>query len=132
MLRVRTYIAPSTIAGIGLFAAAPISRGQLIWKRDEQLDLECDLRDLPDNPILRDTLMHYGYRTGEDPIYVLCGDDARFMNHAAQPNADDVGDLTIARRDIAVGEEITCDYAKFDHGFAERHFVRETADMAAA
>ncbi|MCP4382306.1 MAG: SET domain-containing protein [Hyphomicrobiales bacterium] len=130
MLRVKTYIAPSPIAGIGLFAASPIRRGQLIWKRDEGLDRDYDLRDFPENSIARDTLKHYGYRTGRDPVYVLCGDDARFMNHAARPNADDVGDLTIACRDIAAGEEITCDYAKFDHGFAERHFVREAADAA--
>ncbi|WP_421725253.1 SET domain-containing protein [Bauldia sp.] len=126
MLRVKTYIAPSPIAGIGLFAAEPIRCGELIWKRDEQFDRAYDLRDLPRDSLLRDTLLHYGYRPGSDPVYVLCGDDARFMNHADRPNADDVGDLTIACRDIAAGEEITCDYARFDAGFAERDFARST------
>jgi len=37
------------------------------------------------------------------------------MNHADAPNCDDSGDtFTVARRDIAAGEELTCDYRSFD------------------
>ena len=125
MLRVRTTIGPSTIEGIGLFAAEPIPRGTVIWELDERFDRSYDLRNLNDaDTLLLDMLETYGYRPTEDPVFVLCGDNARFMNHAEQPNCDDIGDLTIAQRDIAAGEEITCDYAKFDHGYAEREFIK--------
>ncbi|MCB1496704.1 MAG: SET domain-containing protein, partial [Bauldia sp.] len=73
----------------------------------------------------------YGYQPADAPVFVLCGDNARFMNHSSKPNADDIGDLTIACRDIAKGEEITCDYAKFDRGFAERDFILATAQGGA-
>ena len=53
------------------------------------------------------------------------------MNHSDAPNCDDVDDLTIAVVDIAEGEEITCDYAKFDRGFAERDFILATAQGGA-
>lgn len=133
MLRVRTELSASPIAGLGLFAAEPIPRGTLIWKRDEAFDREYDLRDLsPENTLLRDMLLHYGYQPGDEPVFVLCGDDARFMNHSPNPNADDIGEMTIARTDIAAGEEITCDYAKFDRGFARRDFAAFAASRDAA
>ena len=128
MLRVRTYLAPSTIEGIGLFAAEPIPRGTLIWKHDERFDLSYDLREIDEeDALLHEMLRCYGYQPSDAPVVVLCGDNARFMNHSSRPNADDIGDLTIACRDIAKGEEITCDYAKFDRGFAERDFMLKTA-----
>ena len=62
--------------------------------------------------------MRYGYQPSEEPVYIVCGDNARFMNHSDTPNCDDVDDLTIALVDIAEGDEITCDYARFDWRFA--------------
>ncbi|MEZ4703494.1 MAG: SET domain-containing protein [Rhodothermales bacterium] len=51
--------------------------------------------------------------------YVLCCDEARFLNHASEPNL--VQDLTEgghgvdrAARDIAVGEELTVDDGTFE------------------
>lgn len=128
MLRVPTYLAASPIDRIGLFAAEPIPRGTIVWKLDERFDRSYDLRDVPaDDTLLQDMLARYGYRTSEAPLVVLCGDDARFMNHSAVANTDEIGEMTIAVRDIAAGEEITCDYAKFDYGFAERDFILKTA-----
>jgi hypothetical protein len=123
MLRVRTYLAPSPIEGIGLFAAEPIPRGSLIWKFDETLDLKFDLREIPDEPVIRECIIHYGFQPSDEPVYILCGDNARFMNHSPTANADDIGNLTIARVDIAAGEEITCNYGIFDKRFAESGFA---------
>ena len=124
MLRVKTYLAPSAIEGIGLFAAEPIRSGQLIWKFYEPLDLKVDLRTIPDpDEFVRDCVLRYGYQPGEEPVYIICGDNARFMNHSPTPNADDIGDITLARLDIAAGEEITCNYARFDHRFARHGFA---------
>lgn len=47
-------------------------------------------------------------------MLVLCGDNARFMNHSFEPNCDDRTGVTFALRDILAGEELTCDYRVFD------------------
>ena len=39
MLTVKTKIAPSKIAGIGLFADEPIHKGTLVWKYEPLIDL---------------------------------------------------------------------------------------------
>ena len=39
MLLVPTYVAPSSIEGLGLFAAAPIAKGTTVWRFDPLLDL---------------------------------------------------------------------------------------------
>lgn len=51
---------------------------------------------------------------------MLCGDDARYMNHSDNPNATDKKTLLdkilgregicVASRDIKIGEELTSDY----------------------
>ena len=49
---------------------------------------------------------------------VLDCDDGKFMNHSEQPNTDfRVFDKGYALTDIAVGEEITCNYYEFDPAF---------------
>ena len=50
---------------------------------------------------------------------VLSGDHTCFMNHAPDPNTGAPSDSTppnviVALRDIAAGEELTCDYWAFD------------------
>ena len=53
-------------------------------------------------------------------IYILCSDDTRFFNHAETPNTesrevdgeDEV--ITVAKRDIQPGEELTDDYRTFE------------------
>lgn len=50
--------------------------------------------------------------------YILCTDDARFINHSKTPNTHGYygkkGDLTIATFDIKKGEELTEDYTTWD------------------
>ena len=68
----------------------------------------------------RSSLRDLAYYHAASDCYVLCADNARFMNHADEPNtarfhvdgAIEVDD--IATRDIRVGEEMTCDYRLFD------------------
>jgi len=115
MLLVRTYLAPSRIHGIGLFAGQRIPAGTVLWRFATLLDTRIPvgaIEGLP--PLAREALARYGYRVG-DAVF-LCGDDARFMNHAPSPNCDDARDAfeTVAARDIAEGEELTCDYRVID------------------
>ena len=43
----------------------------------------------------------------------LCGDHAKHMNHSDDPNLLDL-ETNVAARDIAAGEELTCNYYIFD------------------
>lgn len=124
MLLVPTYVAPSAIEGLGLFAARPISKGTTIWRFDPLLDLvfpEGLLASYP--PGTQDFLRKYGYlQRGTAGYRVLDGDNGRFMNHSDQANSDNRGETSVATRDIAQGEEITCDYAEFVEGFVPGRF----------
>jgi SET domain-containing protein len=117
VLRVATRIGPSAIHGLGLFAAAPIPAGTVVWTFDAGLDVVLDERlvaELP--PGARTHLDRYAYQDPVRRARVLCVDDARFFNHAAPANCGDSPvagpDVTIALRDIAADEELTWDYAE--------------------
>lgn len=123
MLLVKTKVAPSQIAGNGIFAEEFIPRGTVIWDFHEGYDLVLTtdqieaLRDSAISkglePILYKTIKKYAYREGD--AYILCGDDARFTNHSDDPNTrNGKGHQSVAWRDIKAGEEITCDYYEFD------------------
>jgi SET domain-containing protein len=70
------------------------------------------------HPAAREQIEKYTYLDRRLGKFVLCGDDARFFNHAETPNChdypDDDGGTTVAARDIEPGEELTSDYASFD------------------
>jgi SET domain-containing protein len=122
MLLVKTYLAPSPVHGIGLYAGEPIARGTVIWRFDERIDRRLSRRDrdaLPDSA--RSFVATYSYPEvpGSD-MHMLDGDHARFMNHSEKPNTHCPTPKswrdaeTIAMRDIAAGEELLCDYREFD------------------
>ena len=118
MLLVKTYVAPSAVHGLGLFAAEPIARGACIWRFDPRIDRLYGASEREGAPEpLRSFLAIYAYpeRVGSS-TYVLDGDNARFMNHSREPNTDCEID-TIATRDIAAGEELLCDYRQFHPDF---------------
>jgi len=119
MLLVKTFLAPSRIHGIGLFAAERIPAGTVIWKMSPIIDIELSLADLDRlaGPS-RAQVDKYTYMDLVRGKRVLCGDDARFFNHDDDPNCHDFpdaeGGTTVAARDIEEGEELTCDYALLD------------------
>jgi uncharacterized protein len=120
MLLVRTTVGPSTIHGLGVFAAEPIAKGTVVWSFTPGFDLERDLADVETLPeLLRERLLHYGYMDKHLGLYVLCCDDARFLNHSDEPNL--VTDRSHSRHgvdraahDIAIGEELTVNYDAFE------------------
>lgn len=115
MLLVRTYLAPSPIQGIGLFAAEPLAKGTEIWKFVAGFDLTLAKSAAGRFPaVAREFLEHYAYYQEAAGGYVLMADDARFFNHADAPNTIGKDKSTIAARDIAAGEELTCNYFEFD------------------
>lgn len=113
MLKVRTRIAASAIHGIGLFADEPIAAGTVIWDYDPHFDITFTAEDLAGlSAPARELVEKYAYFEEELGAYILCGDDARFMNHSPIPNTVEVkGIRTVASQAIAPEEEITCNYA---------------------
>jgi SET domain-containing protein len=116
MLLVRTRVAPSAVHGLGLFAADPIRAGAEVWRFTPGFDLDLDPAMLDGQPALsREAMMHYGYVDPRLGRFILCCDDARFINHSDDPNVGprfdaDWHGVDIALRDIAPGEEMTVDY----------------------
>lgn len=120
MMIVPNYVGPSPIEGVGIFAAAPIAAGTAIWELTDDLDLLLTREQLARLPDLqRDFIERYGYPHMSEPhLTVLEFDNGRFMNHSSQPNTDFTRpDVGYAIRDIAAGEELTCDYNEFDPSF---------------
>lgn len=119
MFLIRTYLAPSTIHGMGVFAAEDVEEGSEIWRFAPPVDSVIPheaVADLP--PAAREFVETYTYEsTWFGPGLVLNGDHARFLNHARNPNTDNSGPVTRAARPIAAGEEITCDYGVCCEGF---------------
>lgn len=114
MLLVPTYLAQSPIHGLGLFAAAPIAEGTIVWRYNVLFDRTIWVGEAAEMPaVARSYLERYAYRRGDR--LVLCGDDGRFVNHADAPNCVEAFDgCSVAARDIAAGEEITEDYSAYD------------------
>jgi len=120
MMIVPTYVGPSEIEGVGVFAVEPIPAGTVIWKLDERFDHLLNAGDIESMPPLqRQFVARYGYphmtRAG---ITVVEFDHGRFMNHSTRPNTNFTdANMGWATRDIAPGEELTCDYGEFDPSF---------------
>ena len=115
MFLVPVRLGRSPIHGFGVFATEPIPSGTRVWEFTEGVDYRIPAEQVARCPEPWQTeLLKYAYKdsTGD---YILCGDAARFMNHSEEPSCDDSGDLyTVAIREIAPGQELTCDYRSFD------------------
>lgn len=124
MLLVNTYVAPSRIHGMGLFAAEPIALGAPFWRFEPGFDQGIAAERLAAwPPLTQQHIRWFAYLSQTDGHYILSGDFCCFMNHAEEPNTGAPAGVqppvtTIALRDIAAGEELTCDYFAFD---AEAH-----------
>ncbi len=120
MMIVPTYVGPSEIEGVGIFASAQIKAGDPVWILEEKFDLLLPVNELAFLPdIQRQFIERYGYPHMVRPgIIVLEYDNGRFMNHSDTPNTDfRNAEIAWALRDIGVGEELTCNYSEFDPGF---------------
>lgn len=119
MLLIRAQVGPSSIHGLGLFATVALPRGTPIWRLEPGFDqqLEAERVDALPGPA-RDHVHWFAWWDRHPAVWVLSGDHACFMNHADAPNtgmeAGAPEGVTVALRDIAAGEELTCDYWAFD------------------
>jgi uncharacterized protein len=132
MLLVKTKLQLSTIDGIGLFADEYIPNGTVIWKYTPLVDLRYAAEEYQQlkQQYNFEVLDKYIYKSRVSGLYILCSDDARFINHADRPNTldtlEDAEGLTIASADIQPGDEITSDYESFDADFGTyKHLLPE-------
>jgi uncharacterized protein len=109
MLLVPTEVRPSKIHGIGCFATKAIRKGAVIWEFTPGFDLKYTEKQFDSFPkLLREFLDRYVFEDGK--YFVLCVDNARFFNHSTEANTASVGDVTVAKRNIRKGEELTSNY----------------------
>ncbi|MER9844430.1 SET domain-containing protein-lysine N-methyltransferase [Mesorhizobium australicum] len=132
MLLVDVYLDKSPIQGIGVFAKNHIAKGTLVWKLDPRFDRIIDVETYEgETGPVKNYLDRYSYPDRRDPAYIVFeADDARYMNHDDEPNCDvSSPEETYALRDIAPGEEMTCNYNLFfETGFdflGDRHLQSE-------
>lgn len=121
MLLVPTYVRPSRVEGVGVFAAEAIPEGTLIWRLDDRFDRLIHRREVVDQPeSARVFIERYAYPYPHDRDYLVVElDNGRFMNHSDEPNTDFLDpDAGFTRRAIAADEELFCNYNDFDPGFA--------------
>ncbi len=108
-------VAESAIHGAGLFAGREFAAGETVLVMDDSrvVDAEHPLR-----PELGEYAHHCDYLEGG--LVVLQGYPERHINSSCDPNAyarrSGGESLVVARRAIAAGEEITCDYIIDCHG----------------
>ncbi|HET6988287.1 MAG TPA: GNAT family N-acetyltransferase [Kribbella sp.] len=98
----------SPVAGQGLFATQPIAQGTVVGQLSGRRVSTADLRELLKHPPV-DTI------TIDDDEHLVLSNDPRpviaYGNHSCDPNMWWIDAVTLeARRDIAVGDEVTSDY----------------------
>lgn len=123
MLLIKTFIAPSSIHGIGLFAAQSVTHGTPVWKFDATVDPIFPREHLENAPEpWRTYLRRHCYPNPHNKNEIMIdGDDCRYMNHSDRPNVDFSRDADhgYALRYIAYGQELTCNYEQFAPGWYE-------------
>ncbi len=120
MMLIPTRVAPSAIHGMGLFTLAPIPKGTPIWRFEPGFDHDfspAQFAALP--PLARAHTRHFCFMSKLDGHILLSGDHACFINHSPENNTGAPADApepvtTVALRELAAGEEITCDYWSYD------------------
>ena len=115
MLLVNASAGRSRIHGKGLIARELIPAGTLIWVLKAGFDVELTKEQFEGlSPNARDQVARYIYTDVATGHYILCSDDAKYMNHSDTPNTRTEGHRTVAIADIQPGQEITCNYYEFD------------------
>jgi hypothetical protein len=97
--------------GYGVFATQAIPMGTITWALDP-LDQILDPQRTRDfESQFAGSLEHFSWTNGTGKR-ILCWDFGRYMNHSCEANSYGPGgaDYEIAVRDIAAGEQVTCDY----------------------
>jgi hypothetical protein len=112
----KTRIGPSSIEGRGLFACRPIRKGEIVAIKGGHVYDSRTLARVKGRVAVSYIQIADGFFIG-----ALTAAEVRrnkmFINHSCTPNLGIRGQIVfVARRDIAVGEELTYDWAMEEHG----------------
>lgn len=110
----KTYLGPSDIHGIGVFAKDRIELGEIVWIRTGHVVIGDEARKLD----LR--LGDFSLQIEDDFFLSPSNEDelkrtAIFFNHSCEPNVGIIGQVTfLAMRNIDQGEELAVDLATIE------------------
>jgi uncharacterized protein len=110
----RVEVRPSPIGGGGLFATADLAEGTVVARLGGRLVATADLAALIAAADADPTAPYVDTITVEDDLHLVIppGSPIHFGNHRCDPNLWHTDAFTlVARRSIAVDEELTVDYA---------------------
>ena len=124
MLIIATNLQPSAVHGLGVFTAQAVRAGEVISRYLPPFDVQFPAALLPALSAAECAyLKNFAYRSRYTGLYILTGDHDRYMNHSATPNVGmnpNGNTENLALRDLAAGEELTCDYRTFDADWREK------------
>ncbi|HNV73144.1 MAG TPA: SET domain-containing protein-lysine N-methyltransferase [Gemmatimonadaceae bacterium] len=114
--RVRPFrIEGSPIAGYGIHATRPITKGEIVFHGEERAQ-----RIVTRGHVERtwsaselESFRHYAYPVSEEVFVLWDSNPSEWapQNHSCDPNTEFFGLDVVARRDIAPGDELTLDFA---------------------
>jgi len=106
----------SPIAGYGIHAVRPIARGETVFHGEERAQ-----RVVTRSHVERtwsaselESFRHYAYPLSDEVFVLWDSNPSEWapQNHSCDPNTEFVGLDVVALRDIALGEELTLDFAQ--------------------
>lgn len=135
MLLVKTQVKESKVHGLGLFAVQFIPKGTEVWKFtrgfDQQFTRE-QIFNFP--PSLQKYLCGYAWKSEKSGLYCFASDNGKYFNHSNNPNVlsqyrdNEEEVVTVAVRDIQLGEEMLDNYASFESDSDNDNILREIAE----
>ncbi len=101
-------VRPSPIQGLGIFATRAFRAGERIHRVNVVREIT------PETPLREDLGERADHCAYPDGKVMLWGCPDRHVNHSCDPNAWEMFEgresYLVARRDVAAGDELTCDY----------------------
>lgn len=109
MLLVKCNARPSPIHGRGLFASADIPKGTHLYRFEPGFDHKEPLGGQSKD------MLHFGYVSTTDGMFIDCGDDAKWWNFGMPPNCAEIDEwingerIVVAICHIPSGTELLID-----------------------
>ncbi len=114
--RARYTMQGNALSGYGIFAAMAFETGDIVFTGEERAHRVVTQRHVDDTWSSDDRTLfrHYAYPLSSE-VYALWDADPTIwapQNHSCEPNTEFVGLNVVALREIALGDELTIDYAR--------------------